>query len=178
MNNGVPMVINAADFTLATSAGDVVGVSASDRWDNDLAAKIRPWARSGLQAPARRSLSPTRQSAPTNRSSGPSTDAGLRWGEAAALRVGSIDPLRRRLRVTEAVTEVQGRQVWGTPKSHAARTVPLPRFLADVAHVAERGLDELVFPSTSCESLRVGSFRRSSFDVRPRTPAWRAGRPY
>jgi integrase len=92
--------------------------------------------------------------------------AGLRWGEAAALRVGSLDLLRRRLTVSESVTEVEGRLTWGTPKSHAVRAVPLPQFLVDelAAHVVGWSRVQLVFPSTSGEPLRVGSFRRSSFD--------------
>lgn len=92
---------------------------------------------------------------------------GLRWGEAAALPVGSLDLLRRRLTVSEAVTEVNGLQVWGSPKSHAVRVVPLPRFLVEelARQVDGRGRDDLVFPSTSGGALRVGSFRRGGFDA-------------
>ncbi|MGD9990477.1 tyrosine-type recombinase/integrase [Pseudonocardia sp.] len=49
---------------------------------------------------------------------------GLRWGEAAALRVGSVDLTRRRVAVVASVTEVNGHLVWGAPKTHARRTVP------------------------------------------------------
>jgi integrase len=57
---------------------------------------------------------------------------GLRWSELAALRVRHFDLLRRRVLVEEAVTEVDGsRLVWGTPKTHGRRSVPLPRFLVD-----------------------------------------------
>ena len=55
---------------------------------------------------------------------------GLRWGEPAALRVGRVDLMRGRLVVTEAVSEVAGHLVWGTPKSHQRRSVPIPRFFA------------------------------------------------
>jgi integrase len=51
---------------------------------------------------------------------------GLRWGEMAALRVGSFDMLRRRVNVREAVAEVKGRLVWSSPKSHERRSVPFP----------------------------------------------------
>jgi integrase len=51
---------------------------------------------------------------------------GLRWGEVAALRVKRVDLFRRRLTVAESVTEVSGRLTWGTPKSHQARSVPIP----------------------------------------------------
>jgi integrase len=57
---------------------------------------------------------------------------GLRWSELAALRVRNFDLLRRRVIVEEAVTEIDGSTlVWGTPKTHGRRTVPLPRFLVD-----------------------------------------------
>ena len=66
---------------------------------------------------------------------------GLRWGEMSALRVGSLDLLRRRLRVSRAFVEVRGQLVEGTPKTHQKRTVPLPRFLVDdlAAHVEGSG---------------------------------------
>lgn len=41
---------------------------------------------------------------------------GLRFGELAALRVGRVDLMRRRLEVAESVTEIQGRAVFGTPR--------------------------------------------------------------
>ena len=43
---------------------------------------------------------------------------GIRWGEAAALTVGHVDPLRGRIWVVESVTEVNGMLVFGTPKAH------------------------------------------------------------
>ena len=91
---------------------------------------------------------------------------GLRWGELAALRVQSLDPLRRRLLITEAVTEVGGRLVWGTPKDHQCREVPLPRFLADALaeHVAGRGSQDLVFTTARGAVLRNLNFRRDAFD--------------
>lgn len=55
---------------------------------------------------------------------------GLRWGEAAALRVRHVDLLRRRLRVEESLAEVSGRFVFGSTKNHAVRSVPLPAGLA------------------------------------------------
>ena len=55
---------------------------------------------------------------------------GLRWGEATALRVCDIDFGRRRIDVRRAFSDVGGRVVLGTPKSHQSRTVPVPRFLA------------------------------------------------
>ena len=42
---------------------------------------------------------------------------GLRFGEAAGLRVKRLDLTRGRIEVVEAVTEINGRAVFGTPKS-------------------------------------------------------------
>ena len=62
---------------------------------------------------------------------------GLRWGEAAGLKVGRLDLLRRRLTVAETLSEVGGHLVWGTPKNHQIRSVPIPGFLFDqLAQVA------------------------------------------
>ena len=54
---------------------------------------------------------------------------GLRIGEAAALRVGRLDLLGRRIEVVKAATEVNGRLAWGSTKTGERRTVPLPHFL-------------------------------------------------
>ena len=65
--------------------------------------------------------------------------AGLRWGEMAALKVGSFDMLRRRVNITEAVAEVKGHMVWDTPKGHERRSVPFPAFRAEpMAALRER----------------------------------------
>ncbi len=72
---------------------------------------------------------------------------GLRWEEVAALRVRRVDLARRRVQVVEAVSDLGGELVWGAPKTHARRTVPLPRFLArELAPLVEgREPDALVF---------------------------------
>ncbi len=72
---------------------------------------------------------------------------GLRWGDMAALKVGRIDMLRRRIDVSEGVTAPRGQLVWSTPKSHASPSVPFPAFLATaIAKRCEgRKKDELVF---------------------------------
>ena len=54
---------------------------------------------------------------------------GLWWDELAALKVSRVDLPRHRLNVAEAVSEVRGKSLWGTPKSHQARPVPIPGFL-------------------------------------------------
>jgi integrase len=91
---------------------------------------------------------------------------GVRFGELAALRVGRLDLLRRRATIAESVTEVRGEQVWGTPKGHEHREVPIPRFLCEELgqHVAGKGREELVFTSPRGGARRVGNFRRDTFD--------------
>ncbi len=92
---------------------------------------------------------------------------GLRWGEAAALRVRRVDPLRGRIAVVEAMTEVHGRAVFGTPKTHAHRSVPVPRFLRNelAAAMAGKEPEDLVFTSARGAVLRVGNVRRRGFDA-------------
>ena len=91
---------------------------------------------------------------------------GLRWGELAALKVGRVDLLRHRLSVAEAVSEVRGTLIWGTPKSHHARSVPIPRFMVDDLAVAMAGKapDALIFVSRRGAVLRNLNFRRDVFD--------------
>ena len=82
---------------------------------------------------------------------------GLRWSELAALRAEHVDLLRRRLNICEAVTEINGGALaWGTPKSHEARSVPLPGFLLDglPAHLADRVKGDLVFSTVNGDVLR------------------------
>ncbi len=91
---------------------------------------------------------------------------GLRWGEVAALRVRRVDLTRRRVDIAESVTEVHGHHVWSTPKTHARRTVPLPRFLArELAPLVDgRDPEALVFTASRGGVLRVRVFRRNVFD--------------
>ena len=74
---------------------------------------------------------------------------GLRWGEAAALRVSDIDFLRRRIELHRNAVVI-GRQTFvGTLKSNKNRTVVLPAVVTDaLAQTAEgKGRDELLWPS-------------------------------
>jgi integrase len=92
--------------------------------------------------------------------------SGLRWGELAALRVRDVDLLRGRLSVRRAVTEVNGRLVWTTPKDKEARSVPVPSFLRDelARAIEHRGPDDLLFPAPQGGVLRVRSARRAWFN--------------
>lgn len=94
------------------------------------------------------------------------SQTGLRWGELAGMKVKRWDPARRRLRVAEAVTEVNGHVVWGTPKSHHLRSVAVAPWLAERidAAVDGRGGDDLLFPSPQGSVLRNKNARRSWFD--------------
>jgi integrase len=92
---------------------------------------------------------------------------GLRWSELAGLKADRIDLSRKRIEVAEAVTEVDGGAVvWGTPKSHERRSVPLPSFLANelALHLAERSGSDLVFTAPNGGVLRNRNARREWFD--------------
>ena len=91
---------------------------------------------------------------------------GLRFGELAALRVKRVDLLRRLIQVAESVTEVSGRAVFGTPKSHSTRSVPIPRSLADelALQMAGRASDDFVFPASRGGVLLLRNWRREVFD--------------
>jgi integrase len=90
---------------------------------------------------------------------------GLRWGEMAALRVGRLDMLRRRVSVVESVSEIGGRLAWGTPKSHESRSVPFPRLLEEdlTARCTGKASDQLVFATASGGALRNNNFRKRVF---------------
>ena len=68
--------------------------------------------------------------------------------------------------MAESVTDVDGRMVFGSPKSHARRRVPVPRFLRDdlAGVLAGKGSDDLIFPSQAETPFRVQNFHRSQFD--------------
>ncbi len=91
---------------------------------------------------------------------------GLRWGEAAGLKVKHVDLLRRRLGVKETLIEVGGRLTWETPKDHQDRDVPMPGFLADMLAevVAGKAADHLVFTTWRGRPLRNLNWRRDCFD--------------
>jgi integrase len=91
--------------------------------------------------------------------------SGLRFGEAVALRVGRVDQPRRRIRVEEAATEVGGHLVFGSPKTHEARTVIVPAFVVDRMGplLADKSPDDFVFTAPRGGPLRANNFRRRVF---------------
>ncbi len=62
--------------------------------------------------------------------------------------------------------DVNGRLVFGPPKTHQHRSVPVPRFLrGDLAEqLAGKQWDDLVFTAPRGAVLRVQNFRRTYFD--------------
>lgn len=72
---------------------------------------------------------------------------GLRWGEATALRVRDVDVLRRRVHVVENAVRIGSVVHVGTPKSHRARSVPFPAFLAEAIarECVGKSREQLVF---------------------------------
>lgn len=91
---------------------------------------------------------------------------GLRFGEMAALKVSSVDQLRRRFMIEASVTEVNGQMEWTEPKDHQRRSVPYPSFLDDDVDKRMQGreADGLLFTSAKGGVLRIGNARRDWFD--------------
>jgi len=89
---------------------------------------------------------------------------GLRWGEMAALTVGRVDFLRRRVLVAECVTPVKGVMTWGATKGHERREVPIPRFVVQAVaqHVAGRSADELLFIGSRGGVMRSQTLQRAA----------------
>jgi integrase len=87
---------------------------------------------------------------------------GLRWGEATALRVCVIDFDRRRIDVRRAFSDIGGRVILGTPKSHQSRTVPVPRFIIiDLAAAVDgKRPDDLVFTMPGGTVMPLSNWRR------------------
>ncbi|GAB3718790.1 tyrosine-type recombinase/integrase [Nocardiopsis nanhaiensis] len=91
---------------------------------------------------------------------------GLRYGEAAAIRVRSIDLDRRRIRVVEAFGRDGGEVYLDTPKTHEQRSVPVPPFLVPELRAVVDGKlgDGWVFTSPKGGPLRYDNFRRRVFN--------------
>jgi integrase len=98
---------------------------------------------------------------------------GLRIGELAGLRRGSVDLLRGTVSIAEILTEVAGHLHTGPPKTRASRrTVGLPRFVVGEleAHLAGGGVPgEHVFTAPEGGTLRIVGFRNRIW--RPATEA-------
>lgn len=95
---------------------------------------------------------------------------GLRAGELLALQRADVDLLRGVVQVRRALKEVNGHLYFGPTKTHAQRTVSLPRFLREAlsAHLSRslpggNGPEALVFPGAQGGPLRHGNFYRRHF---------------
>ena len=108
---------------------------------------------------------------------------GLRAGELLALRRQDVDLLRGRITVSRALKDIHGRfasdnpnsgiqrgMLFGPTKSHATRTIVLPRFLTQVlndylSHPLPSGSssEALIFPDTNGGPLRHNNFYRRHF---------------
>ncbi|WP_017627830.1 tyrosine-type recombinase/integrase [Nocardiopsis chromatogenes] len=91
---------------------------------------------------------------------------GLRWNEAAALRVGRIDLDHRRVRVSVAFSEVKGDLLEQLPKTGKPRTVPLPASIVPYLRplVEGRSKNALVFTTARGHPLRIRNWRNREFD--------------
>lgn len=92
---------------------------------------------------------------------------GLRWGEAAALRIGRADLEKRRLRIATTFYEVNGVQHEGLPKTGKRRTVPIPASLVPELKrvIGNRPDNELVFRTARGHSLRANNWRVREFNA-------------
>ena len=81
---------------------------------------------------------------------------GLRWGEATAIHIRSIDTARRRIRIDENAVRVGTGLAIGTPKTHETRSVPVPGFLLEkiVLALKGQGPEDLVFGFANIHLLR------------------------
>lgn len=84
---------------------------------------------------------------------------GLRWGEAAALRVQDVNFLRKRISVERNAVTVGTKVVVGTPKTHEKRVVAAPRFVLDLLDplCVGKGQDELLWSAASGDPLKLPS---------------------
>ena len=95
--------------------------------------------------------------------------AGLRIGEAFALRRGRIALETGHLVVAEAVTEISGKHVFGTPKSHQVRMIKIPGFLVEaLRHRLDMMTDKdpavLLFVGRTGKALHYNAWRTWHFD--------------
>jgi integrase len=93
--------------------------------------------------------------------------AGLRWGEAAGLRVRDVDVAAGRISVRQTVIVVDGKLRVEAPKTYEERVVAVPAFIVnDLERLIQgRAADSPVFRGTRTGSwLRNHSFRGGWFD--------------
>ena len=104
---------------------------------------------------------------------------GLRWGEAAALRVGDVNFRRSRIELHRNAVTLGRRTMVGTLKSGKNRTVVLPAFVTDAlaATCQGKGRDELIWPSAAGGYLAPPSSTESWLSGAVALPEDRPGVP-
>jgi len=92
---------------------------------------------------------------------------GLRWGEMAALTPEAFDSKRGRIDIASSVTEVRGQLVWGSPKNHLRRSVPVPTLVitAVAPRAAAAKREATIFAGAGGGVVRAGNFRNRVFDA-------------
>jgi integrase len=90
---------------------------------------------------------------------------GIRWAEAVGLKLRRVNLLRRRIEVTETLSEVNGKLHTVPPKTWEGRTIAIPSFVVDALGVhiglfTDGDPDSLVFTTDSRTPLRSSNFRR------------------
>ena len=89
--------------------------------------------------------------------------AGLRFGEAVALRRRRVDLLHNRIHVSESATEVDGKLIFGQTKSGKDRWVDIPSFVTESLNVRMKDVDiandSLIFTTPEGRPLRNSNFR-------------------
>ncbi|PDQ34203.1 MAG: hypothetical protein B5766_12160 [Candidatus Lumbricidophila eiseniae] len=87
---------------------------------------------------------------------------GLRFGEAAALRVSSIDLDGRLVHIDSAFKEVAGRLSEGDTKSHTIHTIAYPPILDAMMRELTSGRrgEDHIFRSPTSRGLRINTWRR------------------
>lgn len=84
---------------------------------------------------------------------------GLRWGEAAALRVRDVNVLRCRISVERNAVTVGSKVIIGTPKTHEQRTVAVPKKVMRMVEplLKDKLPDALLWPAGNGGSLPTPS---------------------
>ncbi len=95
--------------------------------------------------------------------------AGLRIGEAFALRRSCIDLAAATVTIAESLAEVSGRLTFVDPKNHQRRTLALPGFVVarlaeHLADLADDSPDALLFTGRTGRPLHYSPWRRDRFD--------------
>lgn len=82
---------------------------------------------------------------------------GLRWSELAGLRINDVDLRKQRIVVAHTIVQVDGKQIKDWPKSYAARSVPIPSFVAELLskHIERRRVEFDVDAATLRAQLKL-----------------------